>query len=99
VLSFVFLVFVLVLIFCDPGISCLRPRSNERESDSGRAAFMYFLRGLVLSFVFLVFVLVLIIHDPVVSLRELCVELCLLVFLAASVVCGLKRLCALSQVV
>jgi hypothetical protein len=34
----------------------------------------------VLSFVFLVFVWVLIVRDLVVSLREFCVELCLLCF-------------------
>jgi hypothetical protein len=34
----------------------------------------------VLSFVFLIFVLVLIVRDLVVSLTELCVELCLLGF-------------------
>jgi hypothetical protein len=38
----------------------------------------------VLSFVFFVFVLVLIVHDLVVSLRKLCVELCLLGFCSGS---------------
>jgi hypothetical protein len=38
----------------------------------------------VLSFVFLIFVLVLIVRDLVVSLRELCVELCLLGFCSGS---------------
>jgi hypothetical protein len=53
----------------------------------------------VLSFVFLIFLLVLIVCDLVVSLRELCVELCLLdfflVLIVHDLVVSVRELCVL----
>jgi hypothetical protein len=71
VFSFDFLVFVRVLIVRDLVVSCLRPRSNERESDSDRAASVY-----SCEYIYCVYFRV--------TLRELCVELCLLGFCSGS---------------